>query len=234
MPENAILGTTLSTCATQSGTYRQLYGMSKVPDVTFAADKVEVTNLSDTNKRYVPGIIDLGEPEFDFYNNTGTDTAELIANSYATLRAAQIAHTPLWFKLVYPDGTGFQWQAYVTVTRTGGGTNDALAFKAKLLITSNITDLPGIGLLTFSCTAGSVSGATKVASVSPTLTAGNSYVYVVGINVTLPAAGALVSGAVYTLGTDIVASASQSVLLVEVTPGWLAVNAGIAVSVPHA
>lgn len=139
--EKALLGTTLSTSTTETGTYLPLYGLSKVPDVSFEAEKIDVTNLSDTNKRYVPGIVDLGEPEFEFFNNAEEDTTEEIKDSYKKLRALDLARTAAWYKLMYPDGTGFQFQAYVTTTRTGGGTGDALSFKAKMLITSNIEDV---------------------------------------------------------------------------------------------
>ena len=232
MAENALLGTTLSVSETQAGTYLPLYGMSKVPDMAFEPDKIEVTNLSDTNKRYVPGIVDLGQPEFEFFNNNEVDTTEKILNSYKKLRTFELAKEAVWFKLMYPDGTGFNFGAYITTTRTGGGTGDALSFKIKLLITTNITDIPGIGSLTFTCVAGAASGATKVASVSPTLTSGNSYVYVVGVNLLLPALGAEVSGTAYTLGSDIIATASQEVMLIEVTASWAAVKAGISAAVP--
>jgi hypothetical protein len=233
--EQAFLGTKLSVCSTQAGTYQWLYGLSKVPDFSFEADKVEVTNLSDTNKRYVPGIIDLGEPEFEFFNDNSATEGDItkLMNSYKALRAYEKSGTAPWFKIVYPDGSGFQWQSYIVTTRTGGGTGDALQFKCKMLFKSNITDIPGIGNLAFTCVAGTATGATKIATVTPVLTAGNSYVYVVGAVLNLPAAGALVSGAAYTLGTDIIASASQYVMLIEVDSGWHAVNAGIAISVPH-
>ncbi|SHI25012.1 hypothetical protein SAMN02745823_03891 [Sporobacter termitidis DSM 10068] len=232
MAESPLLGTVLSASSTQNGTYLPLYGLSNVPDMSFAADQVEVTNFSDKNKRFVPGIIDLGNPEFEFFNNDALDVAEQIKNSYQYLRAAELDHTALWFKLVYPDGTGFQWQAYVITTRVGGGPSDALSFRAQMLFASNIIDIPGIGILTFTCTTGSSAGNTKVASVSPVLTSGNSYVYVVGDNLELPTAGASVAGAPYTLGTNITASAVQHVMLIEVTAAWRAVKAGIAVAVP--
>jgi hypothetical protein len=232
--EQAMLGTILSMSDTQAGTYKRLYGMSDVPDMSADADKIEVTNLSDTNKRSIPGIVDYGDPEFGFFNdNSATETdITMLRNAYKALRTREISKIAPWFKLIYPDGTGFGWQAYVITTRTGGGTGDALKFNAKMLIISNIADIPGIGGLTFTCVAGLVSGATKISSVAPVLTSGNSYIYLVGLNLQLPSAGAAVSGAPYTLGADIVAAAAQSVMLIEVDASWHAVNAGIAISVP--
>lgn len=233
--ENNFLGTTLSMCATESGTYQTLYGLSDVPDFSSEPESIEVTNLSDGNKRYIPGVVDYGDPEFEFFNDdTATESdATKLKNSYKAVRAAELVKAAMYFKLIYPDGTGFKWQAYISTTRTGGGTGDALKFKIKMLITSTVTDIPGIGSLAFTCIVGTADGSTKIATVTPVLTAGNSYVYVVGASLRLPAAGEIVSGAVYTLGSDIVASAAQSVLLIEVDSGWHAVKAGISVAVPQ-
>lgn len=142
--ETAFLGTHLDMADTAGGTFKTLYGLAKVPDMSFSADKIEVTNLQDKNKRYIPGVVDLGEPEFDFYNDdtkTEQATGTQLMNSYKALRTAELARQAKYFKLVYPDGTGFSWSAYVTTTRTGGGTGDALQFKAKMLINSNIADI---------------------------------------------------------------------------------------------
>lgn len=142
--EKSMLGTRLEMADSASGTYKVLYGLAKVPDMSFEAEKIEVTNLQDTNKRYIPGIADLGEPEFEFYNDdtqTEPTSGNMLMNSYKALRAAELAHEVKYFRLVYPDGTGFAFSAYVTTTRTGGGTSDALQFKAKMLINSNITDI---------------------------------------------------------------------------------------------
>jgi hypothetical protein len=144
MAENVVLGTYLSMADTENGTYKKLYGMSKVPDMSSEADKVDVTNLMDKNKRNIPGIMDLGEPEFEFFNDdTSTEpiSGDMLMNSYKALRAAELARQAKWFKLIYPDHTGFQFSAYVSTTRTGGGTGDALQFKAKMMINSNIKDI---------------------------------------------------------------------------------------------
>lgn len=144
--ETAFLGTHLDMSDTADGTFKTLYGLAKAPDMSFEADKIEVTNLQDKNKRYIPGIVDLGEPEFEFYNDdTATEptSGTLLMNSYKALRAAETAKTVKYFKLIYPDGTGFAFSAYVSTTRTGGGTGDALQFKAKMLINSNVTDVTG-------------------------------------------------------------------------------------------
>ena len=142
--ETAMLGTHLDMADTADGTFKTLYGLAKVPDMSFEAEKIDVTNLQDKNKRNIPGIIDLGEPEFEFFNDdtkTEPENGTLLMNSYKALRAAETGRKVQFFKLIYPDGTGFAFSAYVVTTRTGGGTGDALQFKVKMLINSNITDV---------------------------------------------------------------------------------------------
>ena len=142
--ETAFLGTHLDMADTADGTFKTLYGMSKAPDMSSNAEKIDVTNLQDKNKRSIPGIVDLGEPEFEFFNdNTATEptTGTMMMNSYKALRAAELARKVEYFKLIYPDGTGFAFSAYCQTTRVGGGTGDALKFKLKTLISSNVTDI---------------------------------------------------------------------------------------------
>lgn len=142
--EKAMLGTHLDISDTETGTFKTLYGLANVPDMSFEADKIDVTNTQDKNKRNIPGIIDLGEPEFEFFNDdTAVEptTGTLLMNSYKALRAAETGKLVKFFKLIYPDGTGFAWSAYVVTTRLGGGTSDALKFKVKMMINSNVTDV---------------------------------------------------------------------------------------------
>jgi predicted secreted protein len=142
--ERAMLGTRLEMADTAEGTYKTLYGLAKVPDMSFEAEKIEVTNFQDKNKRYIPGVVDLGDPEFEFYNDDTTTeptSGTMLMNSYKALREAETSHKVKYFRLIYPDKTGFAFSAYVVTTRTGGGTGDALQFKAKMLINSDIEDI---------------------------------------------------------------------------------------------
>ncbi|WP_162001059.1 phage tail tube protein [Akkermansia muciniphila] len=125
--------------------WRKLYGLNEVPDVGGDAEKIDVTNLEDKNKRSIDGIVDYGELEFKFYLNkeTKSDTADSaqIMESYAVLRAMQLAGKTPNFRLVYPDGTGHQWQGSVNVIRSGVGVNAALAFTLKTSIMSEMQDI---------------------------------------------------------------------------------------------
>lgn len=125
--------------------WRKLYGLNEVPDVGGDAEKIDVTNLEDKNKRSIDGIVDYGDLEFKFYLNKETtpdaEDSELIKESYAVLRAMQLAGKTPYFRLAYPDGTGHQWQGSVNVIRSGVGVNAALAFTLKTSIMSEMQDI---------------------------------------------------------------------------------------------
>jgi hypothetical protein len=68
--ETAFLGTHLDMADTADGTFKTLYGMSKAPDMSSNADKIDVTNLLDKNKRSIPGIADLANRNSNFSTTT--------------------------------------------------------------------------------------------------------------------------------------------------------------------
>ena len=126
-------------------TWRNLYGLSEVPNMGGEKEKVDVTNLADKNKRYIDGITDFGDLEFKFfYNKEKEEDAEdstEVKESYAVLRAYELAKTPLTFRLTYPDKTGHQWQGTASVRRNSAGVNAALEFTLISTVSSEMKDV---------------------------------------------------------------------------------------------
>lgn len=86
--------------------------------------------------------------------------------------------------------------------------------------------------LTFVCVDGTAANATKITSVSPTLTGGNSYM--INFNTPIPAAGADLTGLgwlPYTLAADIICANNNLLTLVEVSTGDVVVKGGQALTV---
>ena len=54
-------GTKLQYADTKAGTYKTLYGLQSTPDMGGDPEKVDVTNLADGAKRYIPGVKDYGD-----------------------------------------------------------------------------------------------------------------------------------------------------------------------------
>ena len=61
-------------------TYKELYGLNGYPDMGSEPEQKEVTNMRDSNKRYIAGLTDTGNLGFDFYYNkeTAEDSGNLV------------------------------------------------------------------------------------------------------------------------------------------------------------
>ena len=137
-------GTTLAMSETQSGTFQKLYGMSSIPDMGGDREKIDITNLEDSNKRYIYGVSDFGELSFEFFYNkeetADAQNAEKLLNAYSALKACQTAAKKMWWKLTYPDGTGHIWKGEPSVKRKGVGVNEALSFTLTISLENDIED----------------------------------------------------------------------------------------------
>lgn len=96
---------------------------------------------------------------------------------------------------------------------------------------------PGVlAALAFTCVAGSATGNTKVVTITPTLTGGNSYVYKVGATLASISLGNVLTSAAgwqpYTLSNNILAGSGAAVVICEVDAGLTAQKGGTSPSVP--
>lgn len=126
-------GITLSYIKSAS-TYTELSGLQEVPEIGSEPEKVENTTLSDTAKQYEYGIGDYGDLEFTFkYDNSSNES------SYRILRKLAETKAVTKFKMTFPDGTSFKWDAQISVKVSGGGVNSPITFKVKMALSSDIT-----------------------------------------------------------------------------------------------
>ena len=138
-----------------------------------------------------------------------------------------------------PSGATLVFDCVVDLKTPAGGDStkiDALDFE---LLSDGLPVFTPAGVLSsldFTCIAGSVTGATSVTTITPTLTAGNSYVAkpntllgsIAFANVLTQASGWMP----YTLTDDIIASAGQQLVICEVDAGLAAIKGGTSVAVP--
>jgi hypothetical protein len=114
--------------------FKEIDLLMEVPELGGDPEKVEVTTLSDSVKKYISGVRDLGDLQFKFlYDNEGADS------NYRVLRGLQENNTLATFKVEYPDGTAHQFDAYVSVKMDSGAVNAALTFTATMFLQSDIT-----------------------------------------------------------------------------------------------
>ena len=114
--------------------FTEIPDLMEVPELGGDPEKVEVTTLKDSVKKYIAGVRDLGDLAFKFlYDNSGA------GSNYRILKGLQTASTLTTFQVEYPDGTAHQFDAYVSVKMDSGAVNSALTFVATMLLQSDIT-----------------------------------------------------------------------------------------------
>lgn len=112
--------------------YDILEGLQELPEMGVDPEKVDVTTLADSAKKYEFGIGDYGDLEFVFlYKNT-------TGSSYRTLRTAQNTRKVDDYELTFPDGTKFEFSGYCNVKIGGGGVNAPITFTLQIALQSDI------------------------------------------------------------------------------------------------
>lgn len=114
--------------------FTQLDYLMEVPEFGGTPEKIDVTVLSDSVKKYVPGIKDLGDLVFKFLYDNSSETS-----NYRVLKGLADSNTAATFKIEYPDGTAHQFDAVPAVKMDAGTVNGALTFSATMLLQSDIT-----------------------------------------------------------------------------------------------
>ena len=117
----------------EAATYTDLPGLKEIPEMGADAEKVDNTVLTDKNKKYEMGIGDLPDMVYKFrYDNTSADSP------YRKMREAQEAGKVLKFQEKLKDGTTTEFEAQVSVKRTGGGVNGVIDFDLTMYVQSDI------------------------------------------------------------------------------------------------
>lgn len=115
-------------------TYTNLLGLKEIPDIGIESEKVENTVLVDPHKKYEQGIGDLPDMVYKFkYDNSDANSP------YRLMREAQASGEVLSFRETMKDGTATEYDAQVSVKRTGGGVNGVIEFELTMLVQSDLT-----------------------------------------------------------------------------------------------
>ena len=116
-----------------SDDYVDLTGLKEIPEVGDDPEKVENTGLADKVKQYEFGIGDAGELAYKFkYENTSE------TSPYRVMRMAGATKEVLSFCETLPDGTKYEYDAQVSVKRTGGGVNAVMEWNLNMALQSEI------------------------------------------------------------------------------------------------
>lgn len=116
-----------------TGEYVDLPGLKEIPDIGIEPEKVQNTSLTDPHHKYENGIGDLPEMVYKFkYDNTKADSP------YRKMRDAQTAGKVLSFQEKLNDGSITEYDAQVSVKRTGGGVNGVIDFDLTMTVQSDL------------------------------------------------------------------------------------------------
>ena len=114
------------------GDYTDLSGLKEIPDMGTEPEKVENTDLTAKNKQYENGIGDAGDMTYKFkYENKSA------TSPYRLMREAQAANKTLSFQETLSDGSITEYDAQVSVKRTGGGVNGVIEFELTMSLQSD-------------------------------------------------------------------------------------------------
>lgn len=113
--------------------YTDLPGLKEIPDMGTDPEKVENTDLNAKNKQYENGIGDAGEMTYKFKFENKTETSP-----YRVMRKAQDENEILSFKEKLSDGSITEYDAQVSVKRTGGGVNGVIEFELTMALQSDL------------------------------------------------------------------------------------------------
>lgn len=127
------IGVTMGYKASGGSSYINLPNLQAVPEMGGTPEKIDVTTLADTSKRYINGVTDNGDLEFTFIYD-----ADQTASSYKMLKALQTAKTEASFQITFPDETTFSFDAEVSVRTGAVEVNGALTFVASFALQSEI------------------------------------------------------------------------------------------------
>lgn len=117
-----------------SGDYTELTGLKEIPEMGEEPEKVENTTLADKVKKYENGIGEAGDLAYKFKYENASATSP-----YRVMRKAAADKEVITFKEEIPDGTTYEYDAQVSVKRTGGGVNGVMEFDLTMSVQSEIT-----------------------------------------------------------------------------------------------
>jgi len=109
--------------------------LMEVPEIGAAPEKIDITTLGDSVKKYIPGTKDYGDLVFKFlYDNTDEHSNYKIFKRLDDVGAVAV------FTITYPDQSKHQFNAIPSVKMDAGTLNGAMTFSVTMLLQSEITN----------------------------------------------------------------------------------------------
>ena len=114
--------------------YTNMPKLQEIPELGSDPEKVDVTCLADSTKRYEMGIGDLAELSYTFLVDDPTKETDV----YRVMKKAQEEGTEVYFKQSTRNGEiSVTFSGNVNVKLSGGGINSALQFTLSVALKSD-------------------------------------------------------------------------------------------------
>lgn len=132
---HAFNGTKLEYSETDKGTYKQIKGITQVPDIGGTPNKIDTTDLDNTKyETNMNGLLPAQEYEFEF--NMEDPKAESNIKLASDLEDSGKIY---YWKLTLSNGIVVAFRSDVRTTINGGGSGDLIKFTMSLAPVDEIT-----------------------------------------------------------------------------------------------
>lgn len=113
-------------------------GLMEIPDLGGTPEKVDVTTLADSSRKYINGLADYGDLGFKFlYDNSNEDSNYRVLEQICREVGPEF-NAVAKVTLTFPDGTMFKFDCLPAITIDGAGVNSALTFTLNCALQSDI------------------------------------------------------------------------------------------------
>lgn len=110
---------------------KEIAGLTDIPDMGAAPEKLDVTTLADEYRQYINGVKDFGDLEFTFIYESGAE------GNYAQLAAMEGAGVKECI-VTFPDKSTFTFEGDISVRIVGVGVNAVITFVMSVALQSEI------------------------------------------------------------------------------------------------
>ena len=110
---------------------KEIAGLTDIPDMGAAPEKLDVTTLADEYRQYINGVKDFGDLEFTFIYESGAE------GNYAKLAAMEGAGVKECI-VTFPDNSTFTFSGDISVRIVGVGVNAVITFVMSVALQSEI------------------------------------------------------------------------------------------------
>lgn len=116
------------------GAKKEIGSVNSIPSLGNSREKIEITTLNDLVKRYMGGLVDLGD-SLDFNCNYLSEKD----SSFSELLTLQESGTREHFTLEFTDGFIVEWDAEVTSVKVTAESGKQITYDLSLAPTSKIS-----------------------------------------------------------------------------------------------